>query len=75
MMETDTPFTCHKCKYTKVVWEFESMAAMRDHRREFHPLDYADGLSFWMAEDVLGRVDYYWVARQIRDTRWLMSWG
>lgn len=75
MMESAPVFTCHKCKHVKVVWEFDSSEAMRDHRREFHPLDYADGLSFWMAEIVVSRNDYYMIAKSIQDTRWLMSWA
>ena len=47
------------------------MDSIPRHRREFHLLDFADGLNFWMAEDKIGRIDYYMIAKSIRDTKWL----
>jgi hypothetical protein len=35
---------------------------------------YADGLLFEHAEVKLTRSEYYWIARQTRDTRWLKQW-
>lgn len=72
-------FTCHVCREsskkieTWSVHRFDSMAELRDHRREEHPLDYADGVLFEMAEVKLTRNDYYWIARQIKDRRWLLE--
>lgn len=78
MMEQNTPFTCHLCKnksgQKKILFEFDTMELIRQHRRDFHSLDFADGLNFWMAEDKIGRIDYYMIAKSIRDTKWLRSW-
>jgi len=73
-------FTCHLCKHASIKIEdwsehrFDTFEELREHRRDRHPLLYADGLLFEHAEVKLTRSEYYWIARQTRDTRWLKQW-
>lgn len=70
-------FTCHQCREASkhienwTVHRFQTFDELRDHRREHHPLQYADGKMFELCEIKLSRQDYYWIARQIQDKAWL----
>jgi len=69
-------FVCHICKSAaiKLPHRFEDWEAITAHRAEAHPFDFVHGVPFWMCEVKLLRSDYYWVARQLRDKRWLDQW-
>jgi hypothetical protein len=41
------------------------------HRAQGHPLDFVNGVPFWMLEVRLFEKEYYWVARQTQDKAWL----
>ena len=68
---------CHECKGASRriedyrVHRFDTWEDLVEHRQEFHPLDFVQGVPFWMLEVKLVRDDYFWVARTIKDKEWL----
>ncbi len=70
-------FKCHRCLKTHetVQYEFDTYEDLRQHRRIAHSEDFADGRPWFMCEIVVMEKDYYWIARQTRDTRWLKARG
>ncbi len=70
-------FTCHACKNNKAtsgkLWwiQYATWDDLVAHRAQHHPLDYVNGVPFWMLEVKLVRDDYFWVARSIKDNEWL----
>ena len=64
-------FTCHQCKPLNLT--FATWDDLVLHRSQGHPLDFVQGVPFWMLEVRLFEPEYYWVARQIRDREWLKA--
>jgi hypothetical protein len=70
-------FTCHSCKQAGITMDhqFDTWSDLCEHRNKFHTSDFVDGVPFWMLEVRLYEHDYYWIARQIKDRRWLRERG
>jgi hypothetical protein len=62
-------FTCHRCKPLNL--QFATWDEVVLHCAQAHPLDYVNGVPFWMLEQKVTAQDYYWIARQIQDKEFL----
>lgn len=74
-------FTCHTCKRNKStsgkLWwiQYATWDDYVAHNAQHHPLDFVNGVPFWMLEEKIVRDDYFWVARSIQDKAWLKYIG
>lgn len=77
MLGVGMMFTCHPCKQAgiKLEHQFDTWKDLCEHRHEFHTSDFVNGVPFWKLEVRLYEPDYYWVARQTRDRRWMKERG